>query len=155
MSIVETCYRRLSSTTVGTQSVINWTVVGWQYLRAPTLDHCSLYQVIVKLCLRHDTVACVNLRKLITRFDDRYAVANFLSLEFGAKFQGKYSYFWRYLNFPIKHCRVGRKKLPFQNPARFVHPFRWYTLSFQRLWSYDLMALYKYVHYYYFFTQVV
>ena len=27
------CCRRLSSTKVGAQSVINWTVVGWQYLR--------------------------------------------------------------------------------------------------------------------------
>jgi len=42
--IVETCYR-LSSRKMDAQSVINWTVVGqlsWQYLRAPTLDHCSL-----------------------------------------------------------------------------------------------------------------
>jgi len=44
ISIVETCYR-LSSRKVDAQSVINWTVVcqlsRW-YLRAPTLDRCSL-----------------------------------------------------------------------------------------------------------------
>ena len=40
------CYQ-LSLTKVDPQSVINWTVVGqlsWQYLRPPTLDHCSLYK---------------------------------------------------------------------------------------------------------------
>jgi len=45
------------------QNVISWTVVGqlsWQYVRAPTLDHCSLSQVIVKLYLQLDTVARVN-----------------------------------------------------------------------------------------------
>jgi len=44
ISIVEASYQ-LSSTKVDAQSVINWTVVGqlsWQYLRAPTLDRCSL-----------------------------------------------------------------------------------------------------------------
>jgi len=38
------CYQ-LSSRKVDAQSVINWAVVdqlSWQYLRAPTLDHCSL-----------------------------------------------------------------------------------------------------------------
>jgi len=37
----------LSSRKVDAQSVINWTAVGqlsWQYLRAPTLDRCSLSQ---------------------------------------------------------------------------------------------------------------
>ena len=46
ISIVKTCYR-LRSRKVDVQIVINWTVVGqlsWQYLRAPTLDHCSLSQ---------------------------------------------------------------------------------------------------------------
>ena len=46
ISIVETCYQ-LSSRKVDAHSVINWTVVGqlrWQYLRAPTLDSCSLSQ---------------------------------------------------------------------------------------------------------------
>jgi len=54
ISIVE-----LSSRKVDAQSVINWTAVGqlsWQYLRAPTLDRCSLSSVIVKLCLQHDFV---------------------------------------------------------------------------------------------------
>jgi len=44
ISIVEMCYR-LSTRKVDAPSVINWTVVGqlsWQYLRAPTLDPCSL-----------------------------------------------------------------------------------------------------------------
>jgi len=62
ISIVETCYR-LSSTKVDAPSVINWTVIGqlsWQYLRAPTLDCSSLSQVIVKLCLQHDSVAWVS-----------------------------------------------------------------------------------------------
>ena len=42
--MVEACYQ-LSSRKVDAQSMINWTVVGLlsrQYLRAPTLDHCSL-----------------------------------------------------------------------------------------------------------------
>ena len=57
ISIVE-----LSSTKVDATSVINWTVVGqlsWQYLRAPTLDRCSLSHVIVEFCLQHDSVARV------------------------------------------------------------------------------------------------
>ena len=44
--IVKTCYQP-GSRKVDAQSVINWTVVGqlsWQYLQAPTLDHCSLSQ---------------------------------------------------------------------------------------------------------------
>jgi len=44
ISIVEACYP-LSSRKVDAHSVINWAVVGQlsrQYLRAPTLDHCSL-----------------------------------------------------------------------------------------------------------------
>ena len=44
LSMVETCYQ-LSSRKVDTQSMINWTVVcqlSLQYLRAPTLDRCSL-----------------------------------------------------------------------------------------------------------------
>jgi len=58
ISIVETCYR-LSSRKVDAQSVINWTVVGqlsWQYLRAPTLNHCSLSRDRQQ----HDLVARVN-----------------------------------------------------------------------------------------------
>ena len=46
ISIVETCYQ-FSSRKVDAQSVMNWIVVGqlsWQYLRAPTLDRCSLSQ---------------------------------------------------------------------------------------------------------------
>jgi len=46
ISIVERCYQ-LSSRKVVAQSVINWTGIGqlnWQYLRAPTLDRCSLSQ---------------------------------------------------------------------------------------------------------------
>ena len=48
ISVVETCFK-LSSTKVDACSVMNWAVVGqvpvgWQYLRAPTLDHCSLLQ---------------------------------------------------------------------------------------------------------------
>ena len=43
-NIIEACYQ-LSSRKADAQTVINWTVVGqlslW-YLRAPTLDHCSL-----------------------------------------------------------------------------------------------------------------
>jgi len=55
ISIVEMCYW-LSLTEVDTQSMINWTIIGqlsWQYLRAPTPDHCSLSQVFVEhqLCL--------------------------------------------------------------------------------------------------------
>jgi len=44
ISIVEACYQ-LGLRQVDAQSVINWDVVGQltgQYLRAPTLDHCSL-----------------------------------------------------------------------------------------------------------------
>ena len=62
MSTVETCYW-LSSTKLDAPSVINWTVVcqvSWQYLRATTLDHCSLSRVIVDLCLQHDSVARIN-----------------------------------------------------------------------------------------------
>jgi len=56
------CYR-LSPITMDAQGVINWSIVGqvsWQYLRAPTLDRCSLLQVIAKLCLQHDIVARVD-----------------------------------------------------------------------------------------------
>jgi len=45
-SIVEMCYP-LSSRKTDAQSMINYAVVGqlsWQYLWAPTLDHCSLPQ---------------------------------------------------------------------------------------------------------------
>jgi len=62
ISIVEKCHR-LSSRKVDAQSVTNWAVVGqlsWQYLRAPTLDHCCLSRVIDKLCLQRDTVARVS-----------------------------------------------------------------------------------------------
>ena len=56
LSIAETCYCNvLLLDKVGHSSVINWTVVGqlsWQYFRVPTLDRCSLSQVIVKLCLQ-------------------------------------------------------------------------------------------------------
>jgi len=56
ISIAEMCYR-VSSRKVDAQSVINWAVVGqlsWQYLRAPTLDRCSLSHVIITLCIQHD-----------------------------------------------------------------------------------------------------
>ena len=51
---------------------------------------------------------------------------NFLSPEFGAKFQREVvlSYFGRQTNYLITQRIVGRWKLPRQNPARFVRPFR-------------------------------
>ena len=64
-SIVEMCYQ-LSLTQVNDQSVIDWTVVdqqSWQlYLRVPTVDR----QVIVKLCLQHDSIARVYQGQLTT-----------------------------------------------------------------------------------------
>jgi len=60
--------------------------------------------------------------KLITRLDDRYAMAKFsLSPEFGAKFQRVVLLFLKVHEFPYN---TGRMKLPCQKPARFVHPFR-------------------------------
>ena len=64
MSIVETCYSR----NVDTQIAINWIVVdhlSWQYILDPTLDRSSLWQLIVKLCLQHNSVARVNYLQLI------------------------------------------------------------------------------------------
>jgi len=55
ISIVETCYQ-LSSTMVDANSVINWTVVCQMII--PTSSDSTTSQVIVKLCLWHDTVAC-------------------------------------------------------------------------------------------------
>jgi len=64
-SIVEMCYQ-LSLTQVNDQSVIDWTVVdqqSWQlYPRVPTVDR----QVIVKLCLQHDSIARVYQGQLTT-----------------------------------------------------------------------------------------
>ena len=57
--------------------------------------------------------------KLITRFADRYAVAKFSqfsqvqSLEQSSR--GKYLDFWRYPNFLITLCRIGRRKLSREN----------------------------------------
>jgi len=48
ITAIETFYR-LSATMMDSQSVVNLTVVGqrsWQYLRAPTLNRCTLSEVI-------------------------------------------------------------------------------------------------------------
>ena len=82
--------------------VINWTVVGqpsWQYLWAPTLDRCSLSQVIVKLCLQHDSVEWVRRQQLIlVRYRD--SVDNSVEENF--------------IVFSARH--VGSKSLHQQNP---------------------------------------
>ena len=67
ISIVVACYR-LSSTTWRRSERDKLDIVGqlsWQYLRAPTLDHCSWSHAIVKLSLQHDSVARVHQRQLI------------------------------------------------------------------------------------------
>ena len=69
----------ISSTKADAQTVINWTVVGqlsWECPRAPTLDRCSLSEVIVKLCLQHNCVAWrINKWQLIrTEVNWRWAV---------------------------------------------------------------------------------
>jgi len=66
ISIVETCYR-LSSTTWRHSERDKLDIVGqlsWQYLRAPTRDHCS-WSHAIKLSLQHDSVARVHQRQLI------------------------------------------------------------------------------------------
>ena len=59
----QTCYQ-FSLRKVDAQSVMNWTVVGqlsWQYLRAPTIDHCSLPQrsssSVYSMILSHGSVS--------------------------------------------------------------------------------------------------
>ena len=42
----------------------------------------------------------------------------------GLSYRGKYPYFWSYPNSILTQCRMGEKKLPCQNPPRFVQPFR-------------------------------
>jgi len=61
------CYQ-LSSTTWRHSERDKLDIIGqlsWQYLRAPTLDHCSWSHAIVKLSLQHDSVARVHQRQLI------------------------------------------------------------------------------------------
>jgi len=64
--------------------------------------------------------------KLITRFDDRYAVAKFsLSPELRTKFHREVLLFLEIIEyFLLTQCRTGGRKLTCQKPARFVHPFR-------------------------------
>jgi len=44
ISVVEACCQLISRRMYALQNVINWTIIGWQYFRAPTLDRCSLSQ---------------------------------------------------------------------------------------------------------------
>jgi len=75
---------------------------------------------------------------------------NYLSLEFGTKSQREVPQFLEIPKFPYNTVwnRWKEAKPPCQKPARFVQSFRDNTgLVSQRLWSYDPMALYKYVYY--------
>ena len=47
---------------------------------------------------------------MITRYDDRYAVAKFSNPEFGAKQQKEVPLFWKYSNFLITQCGIGQRK---------------------------------------------
>jgi len=50
---------------------------------------------------------------------------------FAAKVQREVYLFWRYSNFLITRCRMGRRKFPCQKPARFVHAFQQSSDSWQ------------------------
>jgi len=61
--------------------------------------------------------------KLITRFNDRYAVAKFLSPEFGEKFQREVPLFLKIPEFP--YCGTGRleRNSPAQNQPNSFNRF--------------------------------
>jgi len=67
----------------------------------------------------------LSLAKLITRFDDRYAVAKIFMSGVREKVPegSTLNYFWRYPNFLTTQCRIGGRKLTCRKPARFVYPF--------------------------------